>query len=149
MRCIRCDAEVTDGYKTCAECRRKVREWRRRRLELRGEAELEKEREWKRRWRKDNLQQARESEAKWRANNKDKIRAKTLRTQRDPVKMNAHSAVHYAVRVGNLVRPDACERCGVIPKRLEAHHHDYSKYLEVEWLCTPCHHNLHLAEVAE
>jgi hypothetical protein len=38
-------------------------------------------------------------------------------------------------------------------KRLEAHHTDYSRPLEVEWLCVSCHRNHHVvwlpAEVAD
>ncbi len=44
-----------------------------------------------------------------------------------------------AVRDGKLVKPKACQWCGVENKRLEKHHEDYSKPLEVLWLCAACH----------
>jgi len=50
----------------------------------------------------------------------------------------AHSHVVYAIKTGRLVRPDACSRCGVRGK-IEAAHHDYSKPLEITWLCVRCH----------
>lgn len=49
------------------------------------------------------------------------------------LKVNARKAVADAIRRGDLVRPSSCERCGVDCKP------DYSKRLEVEWLCKPCH----------
>lgn len=58
--------------------------------------------------------------------------------ERNPEKVAAWRAVQEAVRTGELMVPDACERCGS-DGPLDAHHADYSKPLEVEWLCKPCH----------
>jgi len=55
-------------------------------------------------------------------------------------KHRAHSAVHY-----NLKSPKSCELCGEDTK-LHAHHHDYTKPLDVTWLCPACHHQLHAKE---
>lgn len=61
----------------------------------------------------------------------------------------AHNAVEYAVRKGILVRPDSCQECGLGGTfkdgrtNIQAHHPDYNKPLEVQWLCQPCHHNWH------
>lgn len=57
---------------------------------------------------------------------------------RNPEKYAAHSALEYALRAGRLTKPDACERCGEA-RRIHGHHEDYSKPLEVMWLCAPCH----------
>ncbi len=46
--------------------------------------------------------------------------------------------LRYAVRMGRVKRAEACERCGR-EGRVDGHHHDYSKPLEVEWLCRTCH----------
>ena len=43
-------------------------------------------------------------------------------------------------RRGVLI-PEACERCGEL--KVEKHHPDYTKPLKVEWLCRPCHLELH------
>lgn len=59
-----------------------------------------------------------------------------------PNKEKARSAVSTAVRKGELIRPDICSDCcneGVI----HAHHSDYSKPLDVEWLCRGCHFARH------
>jgi hypothetical protein len=54
----------------------------------------------------------------------------------------AHRLVHLALRSGRLVKPVSCDGCG-LERRLEAHHEDYSKPLEVRWLCRSCHRRLH------
>jgi hypothetical protein len=50
-----------------------------------------------------------------------------------------------AIRAGVIARPDTCERCGT-QGNVEGHHHDYSKPLDVEWLCRTCHAEIHAAE---
>ena len=57
---------------------------------------------------------------------------------RFPDRAKAHTAVGNAVRDGKLMKPELCEGCG-LPKRVEAHHPDYSQPLLVVWLCKPCH----------
>lgn len=58
--------------------------------------------------------------------------------KRNRIKGRAHSAVHHALRTGALIRPNACGRCQA-PCTPHAHHADYSKKLEVTWLCRQCH----------
>lgn len=57
----------------------------------------------------------------------------------------AHGRVSYAVRRGVLDKPDCCPRCGSV-RAIVAHHQDYSRPLDVEWLCQACHVQLHVAE---
>jgi hypothetical protein len=52
-------------------------------------------------------------------------------------KSRARYQVLLAIKRGDLVR-EPCVRCGST-KLVEGHHHDYSKPLEVEWLCRACH----------
>lgn len=62
---------------------------------------------------------------------------------------HAQNMVEYAVRIGRLIRPDACEQCGKNGTfkdgrtAIQAHHSDYNKPLEVIWLCQKCHHEWH------
>lgn len=51
----------------------------------------------------------------------------------------ARAAVRNALRRGQLVRLPC--KCGNM--KSEAHHHDYSKPLEVMWVCKSCHRELH------
>lgn len=60
----------------------------------------------------------------------------------NPHKNRARSRVLAGLRRGIINRPSTCESCGVRCKP-EAHHNDYSKPLEVAWLCTKCHRRLH------
>lgn len=57
-------------------------------------------------------------------------------------KLLAHAAVGRALKAGTLTRLP-CEHCG-FSYHTEGHHYDYSKPLEVTWLCKPCHESVHL-----
>ena len=56
-----------------------------------------------------------------------------------PEARKAWSLVAYHLKAGKLKKPDACEVCGTKDKRLEASHSDYSRPLDVRWLCKSCH----------
>lgn len=58
-----------------------------------------------------------------------------------PEKRKAHTAVSNAIRDGKLTKPDHCN-CGST-KRIVGHHEDYTKLLEVIWMCQRCHVQLH------
>ena len=51
----------------------------------------------------------------------------------------ANNAVRRALKTGRLVRASACEWCGATDRKIAGAHHDYSKPLEVTWLCYSCH----------
>lgn len=57
---------------------------------------------------------------------------------RHPETTAARLAVRAALRSGRLA-PEPCLFCGAA--RVHAHHHDYTRWLEVTWLC-PLHHRL-------
>jgi len=61
--------------------------------------------------------------------------------KQNPKKYAAHTAVANAIRDGRLQR-QSCEVCG--DTNTHGHHDDYSKPLDVRWLC-PRHHRLHHA----
>jgi hypothetical protein len=58
----------------------------------------------------------------------------------NPEKRKAQDAVKIAIRNGTLIRKP-CEVCGKI--KVDAHHDDYSKPLEVRWLCRSHHKDHH------
>ena len=57
-------------------------------------------------------------------------------------KIKTHSLVAKAIKEGKLIKPTECSRCGK-EGWVEGHHKDYSKPLEVEWLCRKCHRGIH------
>jgi hypothetical protein len=65
---------------------------------------------------------------------------------RYPERTKARRTLYGAIEYGRITRPENCSRCGAVPwpqvdgrSAIEAHHRDYSKPLEVEWFCAPCH----------
>ena len=57
-----------------------------------------------------------------------------------PEKYQARQEVLKAMRKGILI-PKPCEVCGLV--KVEAHHEDYSKPLNVKWLCKKHHTEAH------
>lgn len=66
----------------------------------------------------------------------DNMRYRRRQKEREPVKEAARAAVYNALKRGDLVRRP-CEKCGL--EKSEGHHDDYSKPLEVRWLCRTHH----------
>ena len=77
-----------------------------------------------------------------------KTRREAIRREREryPEKYRARTTLGHAVERGRVVKPTSCEVCGFEPEDsllIHGHHHDYSKPLEVHWLCHHCHDALH------
>jgi superfamily II helicase len=85
------------------------------------------ERDRKRGKRPDRIAKNIERTKKHRAKNPDAYRAQT--------------AVGNAIRDKRLFR-EPCAICAAT-ENIHAHHKDYSKPLDVVWLCARCHHRLH------
>ncbi len=89
-----------------------------------------------REWRKTNVNQ--------RAREIRKAHERKLDPEKH-AKSKARSLARKAIKMGRLVRRP-CEVCDVTPA--EAHHDDYTKPLDVRWLCPHHHRQHHLAEAA-
>lgn len=125
--CKNCKKE--DGKKYRKENIEKVREYDRNRPNK--EERVEKHRKRIEKMKKDNPTKYRKylkSAKKWNEQNKEK--------------RNAHNKVARALMNGKLIRKSKCEKCSSIEK-IEAHHENYSKPLEVIWLCEKCHKDIH------
>jgi len=62
-----------------------------------------------------------------------------------PERYKAEQAVRDAKRNGTLI-PQPCVVCG--STKTEAHHKDYSRPLDVTWLCKHCHRLLHNGKIS-
>lgn len=77
----------------------------------------------------------------YRIDNPERRRANRAKyKQRHPEKVRAHNAAYKAQRRGTLT-PHPCEVCS--NPDAEKHHADYSKHLDVRWLCKTCHGKQH------
>jgi|SRR5208337_628387 len=59
-------------------------------------------------------------------------------------KQKCNDLVNLAVKLGLIIKPGNCEKCGKESERIEGHHDDYFKVFEVNWLCKPCHAKRHV-----
>lgn len=66
----------------------------------------------------------------------------------------AQNKLEKAIARGEVV-PRPCEVCGTEGtmadgrRLVQAHHDDYSRPLDVRWLCQPCHHEWHKTHTAK
>ena len=98
--------------------------------------------EYKRRWSTEHRDQKTETNQRWREIHRDEILAYGAAyraANRD--KRRATWAVKAAIKSGRMTR-QPCESCG--NPRADGHHDDYSKPLDVRWLCRSCHRQHHV-----
>ena len=64
--------------------------------------------------------------------------------EKKPTHDRARKVFEAALAAGVLVNPGVCYGCGCTSdeRRIEGHHHDYRRPLDVVWVCTPCHRRL-------
>ncbi|WP_146129287.1 hypothetical protein [Burkholderia gladioli] len=114
------ESMVRNRYYPCSKCAsKKAVEYARK--------NREKKRAWNNAYSARNSAKRADRTAAWRANH--------------PQKRLAHQAVQSAVRNGSLIKLP-CAVCGQIEK-VHAHHDDYSKPLDVIWLCHKHHMERH------
>jgi len=65
-----------------------------------------------------------------------------------PGKVRVRAMLRRAVKAGLIQKAAACEKCTRTDRPLHGHHPDYSKPLEVIWLCAWCHNDTHRQEGA-
>jgi len=62
--------------------------------------------------------------------------------RRNGLKRSVYKKVRTAIKKGIICRPVYCSKCGGVGK-IQAHHADYSKPLEVTFVCPACHSKEH------
>lgn len=93
-------------------------------------------------WTKSNRGKHNEYCKKWNSENLDRMLDYQKKSRAEhPEKYRANAVVNSRIKRGKLTKPTACEVCGKAG-RVEAHHDDYSKPLEVVWCCKSCHWKL-------
>lgn len=95
--------------------------------------------------REENIDKIREYDRK-RGGTKKRIEKNTMLTriyrERFPLKHKAHIKLRHAVLNGLVQKPTECSICG-LKTRIEGHHDDYDKPLDVVWCCSVCHKKMH------
>lgn len=125
--------QMGDGYLSfCKDC---VKE----RISVHRGENLERIRAYDRkRGRSDHrLERTKENSRRYRKEKRGYVRAWE---KRNPHKKKSNNTLHGAIRSGKIIRLP-CEVCG--NKKSEGHHFDYSKPLEVRWLCRKHHGEVH------
>lgn len=61
----------------------------------------------------------------------------------------AHKLFSLALEKGLIEKNTLCSVCGAENIRIEGHHDDYSKPLDVRWLCHACHYEWHKQHKAQ
>ena len=69
-------------------------------------------------------------------------KANSAYRERYPMKRAAHTITRNYIRDGKLIKKCNCSVCNSDVK-IEAHHDDYTKPLDVRWLCEKCHKEWH------
>jgi len=129
-------AKTKSGYLSyCKSCRN---------IELREFRKIRNNNEYQREYRRKNLEKVRKYQREYYETNREKIISQIREyQQRNPEKKSALNLVYKAIKRGILIRPDNCSnpKCDNT-ENIEGHHEDYSKPLEVIWLCNKCHNRL-------
>lgn len=60
----------------------------------------------------------------------------------NPEKVKASSIFRQFMKKNNIPKPKECSLCNK-QRYVVAHHSDYSKPLEITWVCSSCHKKLH------
>lgn len=133
----RADGHGDGLYGTCRQCERKRREAKIAALdELGRESLLAAQRGYTRVYRSKTPRQDRHPYDAERQRLLARVVTRTPQGQ-------ARKKLQHAVERGEIQRPTICQECGRSGVLIQAHHADYSKPFEVDWLCSKCHGLVH------
>ena len=90
-----------------------------------------------------NKEKVLERSKRWRENNKETFKKSWKKSdEKFPLKKPARRILRYYLEIKEIVRPENCDKCFKKCKP-DAHHLDYTKPLDVLWLCKSCHGREH------
>lgn len=138
------DRRSPDGCKSrCKTCDEAAK---RRNKKQKTARQLELDRLRRRRYREKHPESVILASRKWREANRERLReADRVRRRNGYVRppepdyiARTRWLLKSAVKSGKVVKPKICSGCGA-KARLHGHHADYSKPIDVKWLCSICH----------
>lgn len=133
--CKVCRRIRTLAYQKTEKAKQKRKEWDKENRKKYGE----KNRERNRKFRQENPNYWKE----YYQQNKGKRAEYNKRFWNDrPLLRKFYSEYHYALKSKTIVKSSQCQICGIFCKT-EGHHFDYTKPLDVTWVCNECHKNIH------
>lgn len=142
MKCKVCGCEDGDAFYSSIRTHCKLHWAERVRENRRMNVEHYKSYEKKRAMRPDRVK-ARAEYENTPAGKAARDRAKRSYITRNPAKRAAHVILGNAVRDGRVEKKYSCEKCGTSSGRIHGHHEDYTRPLDVIWLCAACHSERH------
>ena len=78
---------------------------------------------------------------------KDNYHYTKLQRERYPEKVKARQILKRAIERGDIIKPTKCDDCPAdfpdSPDKIHGHHEDYTKPLDVDWVCRACHRKKH------
>lgn len=94
-------------------------------------------------WYKENIDYVRQKQREYKKKNYERIKEQHYKYwAKYPEKKKAVQMVNNRIEKGTMKKPERCELCNKKCK-VEGHHEDYSKPLDVIWLCKSCHTKIH------
>lgn len=131
------DSDFYDSSKSkCKECIKSA-------VRLHRDKNIDKIREYdKKRSNEPHRLEVRKDYQKTEAGKLAKKRAIAAYNKRYPMKYATHIITRNAVRDGKLFPATSCSVCNST-KKIEGHHDDYTKPMDVRWLCEKCHKEWH------
>jgi hypothetical protein len=107
---------------------------------MRDEEVRIKHRAEQKKYRLKHPEKVKEIERKYRSTHRNIQHDAKKRWRNDyPEKFSAQQVIYRAVRDGKIIKPGLCQMCGAEYVTIEGHHFDYSRPLDVVWLCHDCH----------
>jgi len=97
-------------------------------------------------YREEHSEIARAASANWKKANVERVKKYHRDYQvAQGVETRARNKFSNAMKLGKISKPDSCSFCGTPTesRALDGHHPDYSKPLDVIWLCRKCHSIVH------
>jgi hypothetical protein len=134
---LKADTEFYKNDSTCKFCRKaKVRKNRADKIEYYKEYD-------KSRANNEHRVAARKSYAKTSEGLEAGNKAKHKWSEKNTKKVWVTRAVNNSIRDGKLSKSSHCQNCDKSDCRIEGHHDDYDRPLDVSWFCSACHRGWH------